>query len=114
MTLPESDTTPLAITAALLHEGNRSVDLIRVGTTRSPWGELSSRQKDAAIGHVLSSIGKTFEEYYEGFTQAFHAIGREVADPSDETDELVQLARMRFAIINCLLPTGVPEEADAK
>ena len=104
MTLPEADSTPLAITAALLHEATRSLDFIQVGSPRNPWAELSSEQKDTAVRHVLNSLSKSFEEYYEAVAQAHRAIGREVADPGDEADDLVRFARMRFSIIRCLLP----------
>lgn len=84
MTLPDADTTPLGITAALL--------------------------KDAGVSHVLNSRSKSFEEYYEAVTHPFRMAGRDVAEPNDEDDELVRFARMRFAIIRCLLSEREPEE----
>jgi hypothetical protein len=104
VTFPDADTTPLAVTAALLHEATRSVDFIQVGSPRAPWDKLSSQQKDIAVQHVLTSLNRSFEEYYEVVTQAYRQIGRDVADPSDESDELVRFARMRHSIIRCLLP----------
>ncbi|NUV54559.1 hypothetical protein G6W51_16905 [Streptomyces coelicolor] len=110
MTLPDADTTPLAITAALLNEAGRSIDLIQVGSARVPWEDLSSEQKDASVAHVQSSRGKSFEQYYEVVTSAHRQAGLPVPEVTDQRSDLVRFARMRYAIIQCLV--GPPQDGD--
>ena len=108
MTMTDADTTPLAMTAALLHEAGRHYDYLLVGTTRATWDGLSEAQKNLAIGHVESSRSKSFEEYYEVITSAYRQARRTVPDVTDEQSALVRFARMRYGIIQCLL--GQPQD----
>lgn len=112
MTTADADTTPLAMTAALLHEAGRHYDYIQVGTTRATWDDLSDVQKSAAIDHVEVSRRRSFPEYYEALTTAFTMARKPVPDVTDEHSDLVRFARMRYAIIQCLV--GNPEAGRGK
>ena len=110
MTITDADTTPLAITAQLLHEAGRHYDYIQAGTARCVWDDLSDPQKSIAVDHVQSSRGKSFEEYYEVITSAHRQAGLPVPEVTDQRSDLVRFARMRYAIIQCLV--GPPQDGD--
>lgn len=103
MTVSESDTTPIAMAAKLLHEVQRTVDQIACGVSRVPWEELSDWDKDIKIRQADRLWGKSFPDAYDFVTLAVRQAGNPCADVSDENDELVRYARMLHAIVHGVL-----------
>lgn len=112
MTLPEADTTPLAMAAQLAHEVQRTVDLITTGMSKNPWSELDAARKDVQIRQVDRIWGKSFPEFYASFCQPYELAGRQPpASVTEEDHEFVQYARMLHAIVHGVLGSR-PEGMD--
>lgn len=103
MTLPESDTTPIAMAAKLLHEAQRTVDQISSGMSKVPWDELPEDRKNVQINQADKIWGKAFPEFYENFCMPFRMAGKPYPDVSDEDNDLVRYARMLHAIVHGVL-----------
>lgn len=106
--MPEEDTTPLALTAALIHEATRTVDTIAVGAqhAKRPWSDQTDAAKARAIRLVERARTGTFEEFYDFVTLALRMAGRTVAPSTDETDDLVRHVRMQHSIVQALIPAS--------
>lgn len=112
MTLPEADTTPLAMAAKLLHEVQRTVDLITVGIAKDPWTDLGDAKKELQIRQADLIWGKSFPNFYESFCQPYVLVGRTPPATVDEEDhEFVQYARMLHSIVHGVL--GSRRDADS-
>ncbi|MGV2914730.1 hypothetical protein [Streptomyces alfalfae] len=108
MTLPEADTTPLAMAAQLLHEVQRIIDLITCGTARKPWSEQSTESKDRQLRQVDQVWGKSFPEFYEYFCTPYRLMGDQPpAEITDENHEFVRHARMLHSVVHGVLDTRV-------
>ena len=112
MTLPEADTTPLAMAAQLLHEVQRTFDQITCGMAKDPWTEQTDEAKDRLIRQADKTWGKTFPEFFEYFCLPYRLMGRQPpADVADEDHEFVQYARMLHAIVHGVLGTRPAEDS---
>lgn len=113
MTLPEADTTPLAMAAQLIHEVQRIVDLITTGLAKDPWDELDAARKDLGLLQVDRIWGKTFPGFFDYFCLPYKLADRQPpAAVTDENHQFVQYARMLHAIVHGVLggrETDAPE-----
>lgn len=104
MTLPEADTTPLAMAARLLHEVQRTVDLVTCGIAKDPWDEQTSEKKDLQVRQVDGIWGKSFPDFYDHFCLAYRLAGKPPpAQVADEDHEFVRYARMLHSIVHGVL-----------
>ncbi|MFB7312969.1 hypothetical protein [Streptomyces sp. NPDC056192] len=105
--MPDADTTPLALTAALIHEANRTADAIAVGShlAKQPWEDQPNAAKERTIRLVERARSTNFEEFYEFFTMALRMAGHPVAPSTDANDGMVRHARMLHSIAHALVPS---------
>jgi hypothetical protein len=103
----DADTTPIALTAALLHEAQRTADAIAVGShlAKQPWEDQPDAAKERTIRLVERARSMAFEEFYEFFTLAMHMAGQDVAPVTDVNDGMVRYARMLHSIAQALVPS---------
>ncbi|MFJ6608228.1 hypothetical protein [Streptomyces lydicus] len=109
MTLPESETTPLALTAALFHEAGRLSDYITCGMPKAPWDDQPEDARKRTTEYVARARNQTFEEFYEVYTSPFRLMNKPVPEPTDASDALVRHARMLHSIVHGLLQTETAE-----
>ncbi|PVC80626.1 hypothetical protein DBP19_36420 [Streptomyces sp. CS090A] len=104
--LHEEDTTPIALTAGLIHEARRVTDAIAVGPAHAgrPWEDQSREAKARTIALVERARGEDFEGFYEFMTLAIRMAGRPVAPSTDTDNDLVRYARMIHAVVHALVP----------
>lgn len=105
MNLPEPETTPLALTAALFHEAGRLYDYIACGRAKDPWDDQPEEARERTMENVARTRNKSFEEFYEQLTAPFRMMDKPVASPDDTSDDLVRYARMQYGIVHGLLQT---------
>ena len=103
MTLPESETTPLALTASLFHEAGRLADYISCGRPKAPWDELPDSEKGRIADRVARIRNQSFSEFYDWLSKPARMAEQQVAPATDERDDLVRHARMLHGIVHGLL-----------
>ncbi|TXS42927.1 hypothetical protein [Streptomyces sp. t39] len=105
--MTDADTTPLARTAALVHDAQRTFDSIALGPqwAKKPWNQQSENDKASTIRVVERAAGMTFEEFYDFYTLAPRLGGQPVPPSTDTSSPEVRYARMLHAIATAMLPT---------